>query len=50
MVLTKQGMDIDIDLSKYCRDNGRTLEGKALVPAVKKRGRPRLRINKKKAA
>ena len=44
MTLSKQ--DKEIDLSRYCKDDGRTLEGMALVPVVKKRGRPSLSINK----
>ena len=44
MILSKQ--DKKIDLSRYCKDDGKTLEGMALVPVVKKRGRPSLSINK----
>ena len=45
--MTPSEQDKEIDLSRYCKDDGRTLEGMALPPVVKKRGRPRLSINKK---
>ena len=44
--MTPSKQDKEIDLSRYCKDDGRTLEGMALVPVVKKRGRPSLSINK----
>ena len=44
--MTPGRQDKEIDLSRYCKDDGRTLEGVALVPVVKKRGRPSLSINK----
>ena len=44
--MTPSKQDKEIDLSRYCKDDGRTLEVMALVPVVKKRGRPSLSINK----
>ena len=44
--MTPSKQDKKIDLSRYCKDDGRTLEGMALVPVVKKGGRPSLSINK----